>query len=38
MKAIADYSSRQRRFGKTSEQVIAEKELVEKNRKNQETN
>ncbi len=37
MKAIGDYSSRQRRFGKTSEQVIAEKELAEKNRQNQET-
>lgn len=35
LKAITDYSSRQRRFGKTSEQVIAEKELVEKNLKNQ---
>jgi undecaprenyl diphosphate synthase len=35
MKAIADYSSRQRRFGKTSEQVVAEKELAEKNQQNQ---
>ncbi len=29
-KAIADYSSRQRRFGKTSEQVIADKAAISK--------
>lgn len=29
--AIADYSSRQRRFGKTSEQVIADKKAMKKN-------